>query len=231
MAYPSKGLFITGTDTDVGKTWVSSLIAAQLKREGHSVGVYKPVASGCIFDGQQIVSEDAVALWESAGRPMSLDMVCPQRFRAPVAPHLAAQAEGQRLDASLARSALEHWHDACDIMIVEGAGGLMSPLDDDEYIADLALDFGYPVVVVASNTVGAINQTLQTLITAECFRDGLPIAGVVINDLQAEGADPTMETNMQQIANRTDHRMIGRLRHHAEVMDPAVDWFAMAGGQ
>ena len=81
---PSRGLFVTGTDTDVGKTYVSALIVAELRAAGHRVGVYKPVASGCVADGPELVSEDAVALWEAADRPLTLDAVCPQRFAAPI---------------------------------------------------------------------------------------------------------------------------------------------------
>src|SRR5690349_13174914 len=89
-----RGIFIVGTDTDVGKTFVGATIARQLHQEGVRVGVYKPAASGCRRVGKQLVSDDAVALWEAAGRPLSLAKVCPQRFLAPLAPHLAAQAEG-----------------------------------------------------------------------------------------------------------------------------------------
>ena len=178
---PSRGLFVTGTDTDVGKTYVSALIVAELRAAGHRVGVYKPVASGCVADGPELVSEDAVALWEAAGRPLTLDAVCPQRFAAPIAPHLAAIAEGKTLDADLASTALAAWTPHCDIVIVEGAGGLMSPIDEEEYVADLASDFGYPLVVVAKNVVGAINQTLQTLIAAGNFREGLGVGAVILN--------------------------------------------------
>ena len=125
---PRYGLFITGTDTEVGKTYVATLIVKELVAAGHRVGVYKPVASDCIFDGRQLVSEDAVALWEAAGRPLSLEAVCPQRFQAPLAPHLAARLEGRELDSELLRTGISQWVDECDIMIVEGAGGLMSPL-------------------------------------------------------------------------------------------------------
>ena len=79
---PPLGHFVTGTDTEVGKTFVASLIVKQLASAGHRVRVYKPVASDCVSDGKQLVSEDAVHLWEAAGRPLSLDAVCPQRFEA-----------------------------------------------------------------------------------------------------------------------------------------------------
>ena len=167
---PPVGLFVTGTDTEVGETYVAALIAKSLVAAGHRVGVYKPTASDCVYDGNQLVAEDAIALWDAAGRPLNVESVCPQRFRAPIAPHLSAKSEGKEIDSELLRTGLSAWADCCDIVIVEGSGGLMSPVSDDEYIADLAFDFDYPLVLVSPNVLGAINQTLQTLITAACFR-------------------------------------------------------------
>src|SRR5262245_38358578 len=126
-----RGLFITGTGTAVGKTYVGALVARALRDSGKRVGVYKPVASGCEKTGGKLVSPDAVALWEAAGRPGTLEQVCPQRFAAPLAPHLAARAEGQLVDGALLREGIEFWRKASDVVIVEGAGGLMSPISDD----------------------------------------------------------------------------------------------------
>ena len=221
---PPHGLFITGTDTEVGKTFVASLIVKQLSAAGHRVGVYKPVASDCVSDGRKLVSEDAVHLWQAAGRPLALEAVCPQCFEAPLAPHLSAAKSGHVLDASLLRTGIEVWADQCDVIIVEGAGGLMSPIGDDEFIADLAVDFGYPAVIVTPNVIGAINQTLQTLITASCFRDGIPVAGVVLNDARSFDADISMESNREEIAKRSARPMLTRLRYEQEEFDDQIDW-------
>ena len=227
---PTRGLFIAGTNTDAGKTYVSALIAKQLHKEGHRVGVYKPVASGCVLEGSELVSDDAVHLWNAAGKPMDLNAVCPQRFAAPITPHLAAIEEGKTLDRERVRTGLSAWADQCDIVIVEGAGGLMSPLNEDEYFADLGLEFGYPVIVVTPNIIGAINQTLQTLITAECFRDGLNVAGVVLNDVLggAGNEDPSVSSNRQQIADRTPIPVLAHVGYGAESFEEAVDWLALA---
>jgi len=224
---PSRGLFVTGTDTDVGKTYVSALIAAELQAAGHRVGVYKPVASGCVADGSELVSDDAVALWEAAGRTLTLDAVCPQRFAAPIAPHLSAIAEGKTLDADLARTGLATWTPHCDIVIVEGAGGLMSPVDEEEYVADLAFDFGYPLVVVTKNVVGAINQTLQTLIAAGNFREGLGVGAVVLNDVHASD-DPASDSNLEEIVTRVEGPLFSRLRHQGDQLDDPIDWYELA---
>lgn len=227
---PSRGLFIAGTNTDAGKTYVSALIAKQLHAAGHRVGVYKPVASGCVVEGSELVSEDAVHLFNAAGKPMNLDAVCPQRFAAPITPHLAAVEEGKTLDRKLVSEGLSAWTDQCDIVIVEGAGGLMSPLNEDEYFADLALEFGYPVVVVTPNIIGAINQTLQTLIAAACFGDGLNVAGIVLNDVVSGvgSADPSVSSNRQQIASRTPVPILAHVGHGADSFNEEVDWFALA---
>ncbi|MEO0530042.1 MAG: dethiobiotin synthase [Planctomycetota bacterium] len=202
----ASGLFITGTGTEVGKTHVAALIAKQLVAEGVQVGVYKPVASGCRREGDELLADDAVALWEAAGRPLSLEAVCPQRFLAPLAPPRAAAEEGAKVDAQLLRDGVEAWRGECDFLIVEGAGGLMSPLSDDDYNADLAIDLGLPMIVVAANRLGVINDTLQTVITAsviDSMRVGqeLRVAGVVLNDVSAEG-DHSRVSNAAEIASR-----------------------------
>lgn len=228
---PPRGLFITGNDTEVGKTWVGTIIVRDLVSAGHRVGVYKPLASDCVFDGRELVSEDALALWNAAGSPLTLDHVCPQRFRKPLAPHLAARNEGREVSPQQLREGLAAWTGHCDIVIVEGAGGLMSPISDDEYVADLAHDFGYPLIVVAANVLGAINLTLQSLIAAASFRGGLPVAGIVMNDLRRPGADVSCDSNPQQIAARSAAPVLGRVAHESDRCDPPVDWFALAPPQ
>lgn len=223
------GLFIAGTDTGVGKTYVAALIAKQLAAEGKSVGVYKPAASGCRRVDGRLVSDDAVALWEAAGRPAGLEDVCPQLFEAPLAPHLAARSEGREIDSALLRDGIEFWRQRSEIVIVEGVGGLMSPMGDDEYVADLALDFGYPLIVVSPNVLGTINQTLQTLITALSYRDGLPVAGVVLNHPNPPSSDDvSLSSNRRELAARCTSPILGEAMWRDESLRPAVDWFSLA---
>jgi dethiobiotin synthetase len=224
----ARGLFITGTGTDVGKTYVAALIARSLRSAGKRVGVYKPVASGCELRDGQLESLDAIALWEAAGRPGTLAQVCPQMFAAPLAPHLAARAEAKRVDQQQLRSGLEFWRESCDIVLVEGAGGLMSPVSDDDYNADLADEFGYPLVVVAANVLGTINATLQTLIVADTFRDGLAIAGVVLNSPQLASGDPSTDSNADELARRILPPLLAQVKHGGG-FDAEVDWWALAG--
>lgn len=229
LTKPSRGLFVTGTSTGVGKTYVAALIAKALVAAGVRVGVYKPVASGCRFDGERLVSDDALALWNAAGRPGEFADVCPQSFAAPVAPHQAARAEGKQVDLELLRTGISVWRDRCDIVLVEGAGGLMSPLDDDEFVADLAIDFGYPLIVVALNNLGVINQTLQTLITAATFRDGLDVAGIVLNDGPVlDYSDLSRATNRADLVGRCVPPLLAHVGCHQNELVADVDWFKLA---
>jgi len=229
MSCPSiPGLFITGNDTGVGKTYVAAIIARWLAAAGHRVGVYKPVASGCRREGAALISDDALMLWEAAGRPGDLHHVCPQRFAAPLAPHLAARVEGREVDSQPLRDGLDYWRERSDIVLVEGAGGLMSPLSDADYVADLAADFGFPLIVVARNQLGVINQTLQTLITAATFRDGLEVAGVVLNNTAPAVDDPSISSNRRELEMRCVPPVLGEVAHAAPDLDRHVDWYQLA---
>lgn len=220
---------MTGTDTGVGKTFVTACIARILRRSGLRVGVYKPVASGCVWRGEQLVSDDALVLWDAAGRLGELEAVCPQRFAAPLAPPLAAAAEGRAVDAALLRTGLQHWLDRTDVVLVEGAGGLMSPVTEREFVADLACDFGFPLLVVAANALGVINQTLQTLITATVFGDGLDVAGIVLNHPRpAAPDDPSVATNRPELERRCVPPILAELPWQAEDFDVSVPWQALA---
>jgi len=242
-----QGLFITGTDTDVGKTYVAAMIARALVATGRRVAVYKPAASGCRWREDRWVSDDAVVLWEAAGRPGPVENVCPQRFGAALAPHLAARAEGKELDAPLLRTGLDYWRPSAEIILVEGAGGLMSPLGDDDYVADLAADFGFPLIIVARNALGTINATLQTLIAAAAFRRPLTIAGVVLNhppppdpaDLSVAANRAELEARMAGLRSLTragptlpgyGPPMLAEVTWGATAFDTEVDWLRLAGG-
>ena len=225
---PTKpGLFITGTDTGVGKTYVASMIVRDLAAAGRRVGVYTPVASGCRWEGARLVSDDAVSLWQAAGQPGTLEAVCPQRFAAPLAPHLAARAEGRQVDVELLRTGLDHWLNLSEIVVVEGAGGLLSPLSDHEYVADLAFDFGWPLVVVAPNRLGTIHQTLATLVVAATFREGLGIAGIVLNQSSA-GFDESAASNYDELCRRCVPPVLANVAWQATAFEPAVDWWKLA---
>ncbi|MFM8634356.1 MAG: dethiobiotin synthase [Planctomycetia bacterium] len=189
----SSGLFITGTDTGVGKTAVDVALAAEQRAAGKRVGVYKPVASGVVLDG----SSDVERLWEAAGRPLSLAHVCPQPFAAAIAPVQAAAVEGKSVDERLLREGFRPWSEACDLVIVEGAGGLFSPLGEHTLNLDLARDLGLPLVIVDAAKLGMIGRTLATVRAARA--EGLDVAAVVISHVQplhGSHDDPTSDAGI-----------------------------------
>ncbi|MDZ7620849.1 MAG: dethiobiotin synthase [Patescibacteria group bacterium] len=237
----ARGLFITGTDTDVGKTYVAGLLAAELAAAGCRVGVYKPAASGCrivrasgasqpleLVSGE-LVSEDAVTLWEAAGRPGELARVCPQRFMAPLAPHLAARAEGKRLDSQLLRAGLDYWTARSDFVLVEGAGGLLCPLGEGESMADLAGDCGFPLVIVARNALGTINHTLLTVEAAEHRR--LAIAGIVFNTPVPCSHDPSVASNLTELRAHCPHPILGEVTHRGCLCSRLAGWVRAVASQ
>jgi dethiobiotin synthetase len=222
------GLFITGTSTEVGKTYVGARIAAALVEANVRVGVYKPVASGCRLERDQLVSDDAVELWQAAGRPATLEQVCPQRFRAAIAPHRAAAAEGRSIDPDLLLSQWAWWRERYDVVLVEGAGGLMSPLTDAWYNLDLAVTLALPLVVVAANQLGVINATLQTVITAQARAPQLPIAGVILNTAEPLDDDASLATNAEELATRCPAPLLATLDHGQTRFTPPIDWQPIA---
>jgi dethiobiotin synthetase len=125
------------------------------------------------------------------------------------------------------REGIDFWREASDVVLIEGAGGLMSPISDDDYNADLAAEFGYPLIVVAANVLGTINATLQTLITARTFRIPFSVAGVVLNSTSPAEDDPSTGTNAEELARRCEAPLLA-VAHHGGGFDRKVDWAAVA---
>ena len=186
------GLFVTGTDTGVGKTVVAAAIAYALRRRGTRVGVCKVAATGCQRRREGLVSEDAeyLAHWADSRHP--LDVVCPQRFSEPLAPAVAAERAGRPLDWAAIRSSLNTIASDSDVMVVEGVGGVLVPMDDGHTVLDLMAALRLPAVVVARAGLGTINHTLLTV--AALRAAGVAVAGVVVNRYPAD-ADTATETN------------------------------------
>jgi dethiobiotin synthetase len=226
------GLFITGTDTGVGKTHVAALIARELTAAGSRVGVYKPTASGCTRDAHgNLTSDDARILWEAAGRHGEFRHVCPQCFAAPLAPHLAAKAEGRQIDMQLLVDGLLYWDELSDLILVEGAGGLFSPISETQLNIDLAREIGFPIVIVAPNRLGTIHGVLSTVIAVDTWANDLTIGTVVLNEATADPADPSRASNFAEIRRRLPGYTSRRLTHLAfgadSFMHP-IDWQACA---
>ena len=207
------GLFVTGTDTGIGKTHVASFIARQLGSCGVRVGVYKPVCSGAEFDVNGFARWDDIERLRDAVRgnwsesSLSDEAICPQRFLAPLAPPLAARAEGRTVDLALLKSGAGHWSKRAEILLVEGAGGLLAPVSETTNGADLAREFGYPLIVVARCGLGTINHSLLTIEAAE--RRGLRVAGIVLNQARPDDDLALAADNAVEIATRGGVPVLG----------------------
>jgi dethiobiotin synthetase len=201
----AKGIFITGTDTGVGKSIASAVIARLLKNLGYSVGVMKPVTSGCIERDGKLVSLDAELLCFAAGTELTSDCA-PYLLKAPLAPSVAASLEGVRIDFQVIRDAYLRLADSFDFVIVEGAGGLMVPLAGGLLMSDLALHLGLPIAVVARPGLGTVNHTL---LTTFCGRNlGLQVKGVIVNRFP-DLPDQAEESAPHLIASLSGSQLLG----------------------
>ncbi|MFT4613381.1 MAG: dethiobiotin synthetase [Bacteroidia bacterium] len=173
----SKTFFVTGTDTDVGKTVASCGLLAAAAAAGLSTAAVKPVAAGCDENGQ---NEDALLLIEAMTQSLAYEQVNPVALRAAIAPHIAAEHEGTRLQVSrLAGLCRGVMLGRADFVLIEGAGGWRVPLNSRETLADLARELGAGVILVVGMRLGCINHAL---LSAEAIqRDGLRLAGWVAN--------------------------------------------------
>jgi dethiobiotin synthetase len=177
-----RGLFVTGTDTGVGKTVVAAAVAAALRARGERVAAFKPVVTGTDEPepGRPLDHELLAAAAGAAGA----DVVAPHRFGPPVSPHLAAELAGVRLEpARLVRAACD-LAAAADVLVCEGVGGLLVPLTPGYLIRDLAVELGLPVVIAARPGLGTISHSLLTIDAARAA--GLDVRAVVLTPWPAE---------------------------------------------
>lgn len=204
-AFP-KGIFVTGTDTGVGKTIITAAIAYNLTQAGRKVAVMKPVQTGTIVSGPT----DLEFVQKVVGEDSALAISCPYAFPDPVAPLVASMLSGERIDIELIKSTYNDLIEQNDTVIVEGAGGLLVPILEDYFMSDLALDLNLPIVIVARPNLGTLNHTLLTLESAK--RKGLQIAGIVISNYPWDPGIPE-QTNPELILSMTGENILGILPH------------------
>jgi dethiobiotin synthetase len=177
-----RGIFITGTDTGVGKTIVAATLARLLVGRGKKVGVLKPVTSGCRQSDTGLVSDDAELLAWSAGHCVTSE-TAPYLLKEPIAPSAAAELEHVRIEFSRILAAYHRIAEQSDFVIVEGAGGLMVPLSGGLLVADLVKLLALPLLVVARPALGTVNHTVLTTFAARQL--GIDVRGVIINGFPA----------------------------------------------
>lgn len=219
------GIFITGTDTGVGKTVFACGLAALLKEAGYKVGVMKPAESGCDRGGGKLLPQDAVALKQASGCELPLETICPYQFHEPLAPSVAAEREEVRIDIDRLMGVYNEISSIHDITIVEGAGGLLVPLLPSYTYADFVKVLKLPLIVIAANKLGMINHLLLTLEHAGC--KGLRVLGYVLNQIEQE---PSLaaQTNREALASLTGVPSVAELPY-MEGLETGkalpADWF------
>ena len=207
----SSGLFVTGTDTAVGKTHVAVQILRELAARGIKAGAYKPVCSGAHHGpGNEVTWDDVERLRGALSDTWTVDEVSPQRFLAPVAPPLAARLEGREVDFQKAVQGARWWDGRVDLLVVEGAGGLLAPVSASEFVADLAREIGFPLVIVARCGLGTINHTLLTIEAAK--HRGLTVAGIILNQSHPNDDYSLAESNAAEIESRGGCPVLGVLK-------------------
>ncbi|MBE0599038.1 MAG: dethiobiotin synthase [Desulfuromonadales bacterium] len=179
-----RGIFVTGTDTGVGKTLVTAALALFLRRQGIDVGVMKPAETGVAApDG---AGADAALLSWAAQSHDPLELLSPYRFKAPLAPAMAAEQEGRKVDFSALVQTARTLAARHELLLVEGAGGLMVPLAGGLMVADLARELGFSLLVVSRPQLGTINHTALTVFAARTMQ--IPLAGVIVSGMPANPA-------------------------------------------
>jgi dethiobiotin synthetase len=186
--------FVTGTDTEIGKTTIACGLLYAARQAGLSTAAAKPVAAGCEDTPDGLRNEDALALQAQCQPPMAYELINPIRLKSAIAPHIAAVEESVPLTVELlAGGCLQVFDRAADLTLVEGAGGWRVPLNADQTLADLAKDLNIPVIMVVGMKLGCINHAL---LSAEAIAaDGLTLAGWVANQV-----DPHMSRPSENLA-------------------------------
>jgi dethiobiotin synthetase len=214
----TRGIFVTGTDTDVGKTLIAGGITAALRQRGLNAGYFKPVQSGCPEEGGRVIPTDARLVKELAALTEPLDLLTPVALRLPLAPGVAAAREGVQVDLERVAAVLRELAGRYDFLVVEGAGGLYVPLVDYGFLVlDLARWLRLPLLVVARAGLGTINHTALTVLAAR--QAGLPVAGVILN---RGSAAPGLaeQTNPEVIEAITGVPILGKVPEISNLESP-----------
>jgi dethiobiotin synthetase len=215
------GIFITATDTEVGKTVITGAIAAGLKKRGLDIGVMKPVASGGITSAAgEIVAEDATFLMRAAQvAEEERGLVNPVCLAPALTPAVAARISGITVDISKIMTAFGTLQEVHRIVLVEGVGGITAPLWEEYLVGDMAREMGLPLLVVAQPKLGTINHTVLTVDYAQ--RHGLKVAGVILNGWDETGKGVLEESNEHYIRRLTGLPILGKFPVDTGISVPA----------
>lgn len=222
------GLFITATDTDVGKTVIAGVIAATLKARGMDVGVMKPLASGGIVDSKgKLVAEDATFLMQAVGFGESeREAVNPLCLAPALTPAVAAKISGVQVDIPAIIKAYHTLQDQYDPLLVEGVGGITAPLWEDYLLVDFMVELGLPVIIVTRPNLGTINHTV---LTVEYARGrGLQVVGIIFNGWSEDEVGILEKSNEEYITRLTGVSILGKFPYSPIIRIPQVGTEALA---
>jgi dethiobiotin synthetase len=217
MSLRADGIFITGTDTGVGKTIIAAGLVAALKEQGIDVGVMKPLESGAPSFGSAPIPQDALYLKEIAGVHDDINLINSYCFQAPLAPGVAAEQAGVEVDLKRIKVQYDELKGRHQFMVIEGAGGLLVPIAQGILLPELIKLLDLPLLLVARASLGTINHTLLSLYY--CQQEGLEVKGVIMSKSMPE-ADPSETSNPQVIVEWSAVPLLGTLpylRDYAEV--------------
>ena len=234
------GIFITGTDTEIGKTVIAGGLAAALKAAGVNVGVMKPIASAGVEHKGRTVSEDAIFLKDAAQVDDALDLINPICLRHPLAPSVAAEIEGVSIDLQSIDEAFAQLCQRHEFIVVEGVDGIAVPICEEMLVADMAQRFQLPLIVVARPNLGTINHTVLTVEFARSY--SLELRGIVLNASREESKGLAEETNPKELERLTRLSILGTVpfdeRLQGDMPDPHflsqfmgehIDWKGLVG--
>jgi dethiobiotin synthetase len=221
----SKGFFITGTDTGVGKTVIAGAFIKTVRAQGVSVGAMKPIETGCSRIGTNLCPTDGMFLRKVAGMDENINQITPYCFEAPVAPSLASEMEGRPVSVSgileKFNALLQRYH----AVVVEGVGGILVPIRKDYFVLDLIKDMALPLIVVARPALGTLNHTLLTVNYA--LKEGVRVAGVVINLTRKSEGTVSENTNPLVLRQLSPVPLLGIFPYLDNLDDESLENAAM----
>lgn len=221
----SRGFFITGTDTDVGKTTVALSLMAAFRNKGLLVAGFKPVSAGCVQTVEGLRNDDAVRMMQQASVQLPYELVNPYAFAAPIAPHIAAAQLGIDMQIAPLVEAYQQIAAQVDVVIVEGAGGWLVPLNESQSMADVAKALGLPVILVVGIRLGCLNHALLTQDSIEAY--GLKQAGWIANHLVAR--TPCDEENIKTLQLRLKGDFLGSIPYFESMpASSSADYLSVA---
>jgi len=215
----TQGIFVTGTDTEVGKTFVSIALLDMLRRQGVRAAAMKPVASGAKKINGKYLNDDALQLQQAAGIDALYAQVNPFVFPEAIAPHIAAARMGVEIDFETIKQPFQSLSEQSDFILVEGVGGWLAPLNRQQTVADLAIEIELPVLLVVGLRLGCINHALLSAGAIE--QSGAKLLGWIANKVQ--GNYPCVDENIEAITQWLDAPLLATLDHLDNVATAGLD--------